>query len=108
MKLSHILTEKGPEVTTAIRHSLMEKIRKLIRKGARDEEARWPSALDLVHQAYKMAGVDRPVPSMEEAWSQYEEVIQFAVDELANATEKGIRDDSWKTTSTSTKFRGKY
>lgn len=108
MKLNQILSEKGPEVTTAVRYSLIEKIRKLIRKGARDEEARWPSALDLVHQAYQMAGVERPVPSMEEAWGQYEDIIQFAVDELQNATEKGIRDDSWKTTSTSTKFLGKF
>lgn len=107
MKLNH-LNEKAPEVTTQVRYSLIEKIKKLIRKGARDEDSKWASALDLVHQAYKMAEVDRPVPSMEEAWTQYEEVIEFAVEELQVATEKGIRDDSWKTMSTSTKVRGKY
>jgi hypothetical protein len=77
----------------------IEKIKKLIRKGARDPDHNWPNALDLVHQAYKAISVERPVPAAEGAWKQYEDAIQFAVHELNDATHKGIRDDSWKTLS---------
>jgi hypothetical protein len=36
---------------------------------------------------------------MEDAWAQYEENIEYAVQELQKATDKGIRDDSWKSES---------
>jgi hypothetical protein len=83
----------------------IEEIKKLIRRSAMNPDFNWASALDLVHRAYHTAEVDRPMPSLKAAWAQYQENISFAVQQLQQATEKRIRDDSWRSTTTSTNFR---
>lgn len=84
------------EVTEQIPFGKNEEIRKLIKKGAMDPEHNWTNALDLVQRAYEAAEVERPTPSMHDAWEQYEENLLFAVQMLQKSTDKGMRDDSWK------------
>lgn len=80
--------------------STMDKIKKLIRDGARPNKDTgqpepWANALHLVHKAYEVAQVQRPTPDME-SWKQYEENIQIAVKELSK--ERGI-DGNWRMTA---------
>ena len=103
MKLSQLLSE---DVTDAIPYDKNMDIRKYIKVAAHDQGTTWFGALELVHRAYKEESVERPNPSMKEAWKQYEENISFAVDQLQDASNKGIRDESWKQTTASTKFFG--
>ena len=74
----------------------LNKIKSNITKGAKDEEQRWASALELVHTAYETAQVQRPDVTMESAWKQYEEMIQHACKELAKA--RGM-DGDWRSSS---------
>lgn len=53
-----------------------------IRKGAADLEQEWANALHLVHKAYQVEATERPDPSMKAAWKQYEECIEYAVQQL--------------------------
>jgi len=96
--LRKILSEenKKSDNSSAIPYNNIERIRKLIKKGAMDPDAHWSSALELVHTAYQTENVERPSPSMKEAWEQYEDILLFSVQQLQKATEKGVRDDSWK------------
>lgn len=64
-----------------------------IRKGSQDVKQRWANALELVHKAYEVVGVQRPTPEMTEAWKQYESLIQYAVQRLAK--DRGMGDD-WR------------
>lgn len=91
------LLEANDDDLDRIPYGKNEEIRKLIRKGAMDPEHTWNNALDLVHQAYNVADVERPRPYMRNAWNQYENNLAFAVEMLSKATAKDIRDDSWKT-----------
>jgi hypothetical protein len=81
-------------------------IRKYIKAGAHDTESVWFSALELVHRAYKEENVERPTPALKDSWDQYEDNISFAVTQLQDASNKGIRDESWKQTTANTKFFG--
>ena len=96
MKIRELFEE---DTSNAVPYKQMTQVKKLIKKGADDEDHAWANALDLVHRAYEVANVQRPTPSMEEAWAQYEEAIEYAVAQLQKATDKGIRDDSWKSES---------
>lgn len=71
-------------------------IRKNIRKGAEDIEQKWANALELVHKAYDVDGVQRPEPNMKDAWKQYEENLQYAVQQLS--TNRGA-DGDWRMSS---------
>lgn len=71
-------------------------IKSNIRKGAENLDQKWANALELVHKAYEIAGVERPQPSMAGAWEQYEENLQFAVKQLAD--NRGM-DDDWRMSS---------
>jgi len=73
----------------------IDKIRKLIRQGARDPTHNWANAIELVHVAYETESVQRPTPSMKKGWDQYEEMLLYAVQQLQKATDKDLRDDSW-------------
>jgi hypothetical protein len=97
MKIKDLFEE---DLSNAVPYKQMTQVKKLIKKGAMDDEHTWANALDLVHRAYEVASVQRPTPSMEDAWAQYEEAIEYAVKELQKATDKGVRDDSWKSQST--------
>lgn len=93
--------EAEGDLSDSIPFGKTQEIRKLIKKGAMDPEHNWSNALDLVHRAYEVAEVERPTPSMHDAWPQYEELILYAVEMLQKATTKGMRDDSWKSQSLS-------
>lgn len=90
---------ESDDLTDQIPFGKNEEIRKLIKKGAMDPEHQWTNALDLVHRAYEVAEVERPTPSMRDAWDQYEENLLYSVQMLQKSTDKGMRDDSWKTHS---------
>lgn len=77
---------------------IVKEIKKNIRDGATDLEYEWGNALELIHQAFKVAGVERPTPSEREAWKQYEELLQYGVEELADA--RSNFDSSWRMSST--------
>ena len=74
----------------------MKGIQKNIRNGAKDLDQKWANALELVHKAYEVANVQRPEPDMSAAWKQYEENIQYAVQQLAKT--RGINGD-WRMSS---------
>lgn len=81
--------------------STIDKIRNLIRQGTKPnketgQHEKWANALHLVHKAFEVAGVQRPTPQMKEMWKQYEELIAYAVKQLAK--ERGIEGD-WRMTS---------
>lgn len=82
------LSRLPPDVMTAIKSN--------IRKGAADFEQKWANALELVHKAYEVEGVQRPSPDMDAAWKQYEENLQYAVQQLSAA--RGM-DDDWRMSS---------
>lgn len=75
---------------------VMSAIKSKIRKGAGDFEQKWANALELVHKAYEVEGAQRPTPDMDAAWKQYEENLQYAVQQLASA--RGM-DDDWRMSS---------
>ena len=69
-------------------------------KQAKDQSKEWPNSLALVHDAYEVAGVERPTPAMRAAWTQYEELIVMAV-QLLN---KYHPDGKWRVTTSSSKL----
>lgn len=75
----------------------MKAIQSNIKKGAEDQTQIWSNALELVHRAYLVANVQRPIPDMADAWSQYEQNIEYAVKSLSDYRGK---DASWRTTTT--------
>ena len=80
----------------SISSDMFSEIQKNIRDGAKDQEQMWANALDLVHKAYEVAGVERPTPDLKNAWKQYEENLQYAVSQLAK--ERGM-DGDWRMSS---------
>lgn len=72
---------------------VFKEIQKNIRDGASDLEQLWANALELVHKAYLVAGVERPSPDMRDGWTQYEENMQYAVQQLAK--HRGM-DGDWR------------
>lgn len=95
------LSERSP-TSTSISKEVVTKIDKLIKDAAMKKEYVWLNALDLVHKAYSVCKVERPVPSDTVGWAQYEEHISLAVRCLQQSTDEGIRDDSWKMTTVGT------
>ena len=71
-------------------------IKKNIRKGAEDLDQKWGNALELVHKAYEVEGVERPEPSMKTAWEQYETMLAYAVQQLGE--NRGM-DADWRMSS---------
>lgn len=82
------LSRLPKDVITAIKSN--------IRKGAEDLQQKWANALELVHKAYEVEGVQRPDPTMDAAWKQYEENLQYAVQQLAQ--NRGM-DADWRMSS---------
>ena len=91
----YIVTEAKDDLSKLPEDTVNE-LRKNITDGAKDQEQKWANALELVHKAYEVAGVQRPTPDMRSAWSQYEEVLQFAVEQLAKF--RGM-DGDWRMSS---------
>lgn len=89
---------KSKKDLTILDDDTIKDIKKNIKDGATDLEYEWANALELVHQAYKIAGVERPTPSEGGAWKQYEEMLCLGVEELADARKDF--DSSWRMSST--------
>ena len=68
----------------ALPDSVLTQIKSNVRKGAKDLEQDWSSALELTHKAYEVSEVGRPAPDQTDQWRQYEAMIQFAVRQLAS------------------------
>ena len=72
---------------------VIKDLQKSIRNGSGDLEHQWANALELVHFAFDENGIQRPDPGMNSAWKQYEELLQYAVQQLAK--DRGIEGD-WR------------
>jgi hypothetical protein len=72
---------------------VVSELQKNIRNGAKDTDQLWANALELTHKAYDVEGVQRPNPDMAAAWKQYEENLQYAVQQLAKY--RGM-DGNWR------------
>lgn len=81
---------------TRLPKKVMSAIKSNIRKGAEDLSQKWANALELVHKAYQVEGVERPDPTMKTAWEQYEQNIAYAVQQLAD--NRGM-DGDWRMSS---------
>lgn len=95
--LSEAKSSKSKDLSI-LPEDVIKEIKKNIRDGATDLEYKWANALELIKQAYKIAGVEKPTPAEKEAWKQYEEMLQYGVTELADA--RSDFDSSWRMSST--------
>lgn len=75
---------------------VLAEVQKNIRSGAKDTEQKWSNALELVQKAYEVAGVQRPTPDMKDAWKQYEQMLEYGVQQLARY--RGLKGD-WRMSS---------
>jgi hypothetical protein len=89
---------EGKDDLSIVPEDAIKDIKKNIRDGAADLEQDWANAMELTHKAYSVAGVERPTPSERSAWTQYEEMLQLAVNELADAR-KLSKNDRWRMSS---------
>ena len=78
---------------TRLPQSVIGELTGLIRKGAKDLDQAWKSAIELVHTAYHVANVKRPTPDQKGAWKQYEDLLKAGVKALADA--RGLSGD-WR------------
>lgn len=79
-----------PNVDTA-------EVERLIKKGAKNPNMHWCSALQLVLWAYENSDQQVPASIDTPEWDSYEDMIELSVQSLFQATEAGIRDSSWRT-----------
>jgi hypothetical protein len=77
----------------AVPELVLKEIKSNIRKGARDLEQKWANALELTNKAYQVTNIQKPLPDNKPGWKQYEEMIAFAVKQLAAA--RGM-DSDWR------------
>lgn len=94
--LKDLISVKENSDLSRLPQDVLTAIRSNIRKGAEDLQQQWANALELVHKAYEVEGVQRPDPTMDAAWKQYEEVLQYAVQQLAK--NRGMEAD-WRMSS---------
>lgn len=78
-----LLSERSDPSAEPLPEVVIGEIRSNIRKGAKDVEQKWSNALEIVNKAYDVAVVGRPTPIDKAQWKQYEELLQFAVQQLA-------------------------
>ena len=93
--LKSLVTNEATDLSR-LPHDVITAIKSNIRKGAEDLQQKWANALELVHKAYEVEGAQRPSPDMDAAWKQYEENLQYAVQQLAK--NRGM-DDDWRMSS---------
>lgn len=91
----YLLTEAENDITL-LPDAVLGEIKSNIRTGAKDLEQKWKNALELVHKAYQVTNIRRPLPDEKGAWRQYEEMIRYGVRQLS-AT-RGI-DGEWRMAS---------
>jgi len=96
IKTLRFLTEKDD--LSKLPDDIIKKLQKSIRDGAEDLSTDWDNVLILVKKAFEIEGVQIPTPAERTAFSQFEELLSYAVKHLADAR-KGT-DDSWRMSST--------
>jgi hypothetical protein len=94
--LRDLISVKEGSDMSRLPQDVITAIKSNIRKGAEDLQQQWANALELVHKAYEVEGVQRPDPTMDSAWKQYEENLQYAVQQLAK--NRGM-DADWRMSS---------
>lgn len=94
--LKNLLSVKEGSDLSKLPNDVITAIKSNIRKGAEDLQQKWANALELVQKAYEVEGVQRPDPTMDAAWKQYEENLQYAVQQLAK--NRGM-DADWRMSS---------
>lgn len=95
----YTLSEAGASKDLSVLpEDVIKEIKKNIRDGASDLEYEWGNTLELVNQAYKVAGVEKPSPGEKGGWKQYEELLQYGVEEMSDAR-KDV-DSNWRMSST--------
>lgn len=75
---------------------VLSEIKRNILAGAKDLDQKWGNSLELVHKAYLVTGVQRPTPDLKSAWIDYETMLQYGVEQLAN--HRGM-DGDWRMSS---------
>lgn len=80
----------------ALPPDIMDELKKNIRTGSKDITQKWSNALEIVQAAFRVSGCERPTPDLKNAWKQYEELLTYAVQQLAKY--RGM-DGDWRTTS---------
>lgn len=87
-----------PDDETSLPPIAIKDIKRLIRKGAKDLDQKWRSAVHLTKKAYDVAGHKIPQINDAGAWSQYQHLIAFSVEELSKA--RGLRGQyaDWRIT----------
>jgi len=70
---------------TRLPQSIIGEITSLIKKGAKDLAQAWKNVYELVHTAYHVAHVKRPMPDQKGAWGQYEDLLKVGVRALSDA-----------------------
>lgn len=89
--IDHLINE-GDDLNM-LPEKVLGEIKSNIRKGANDLDQKWKNALELTNTAYQVANVRRPIPTDRTQWTQYEQMIAFAVKALAAA--RGL-DGGWR------------
>jgi len=73
----------------------MDEIQKKIRRGAKDVDQQWASAIELTEKAYEHLGQVVPLsPANADAWECYQANIEHAVSMLAKY--RGLDDQTWR------------
>lgn len=100
LKNLYIISEAGnsKKDLSVLEDDVIKEIKKNIRDGAADLDRDWANALELVHEAYRVAGVERPTPAERAAWKQYEEMLQYAVEQLYE--HRKLANSDWRMSST--------
>ncbi len=94
LQMLHTLNEADD--ISALPDMVIKEIQGKVREGAKDLDQKWANALELAHKAYQVCNVRLPTPAQTGAWKQYEDMITYAVKQLA-AT-RGL-DGDWRMTS---------
>lgn len=81
--------QKMLERLTELPKAVIDEMKKLIVKGAKDINQQWEDAKELVDTAYHVARIRRPIPDQKKAWGQYTELLKFGVNQLWNTRGKG-------------------
>ena len=92
------------EDNSAIPEDSIKELQKMIRKGV-ENSGQWSNALEVVHKAYEVTDIQRPTPDMAGAWTQYETLITYAVQQLTKV--HGI-NGTWRMTSEDFTEKSKY
>lgn len=122
-KIKKSLSEEKHDDLSELPPGVINDLKSNISKGAKDIKQKWANALELVHKAYEVGyeeeeqtvdekgkqkkiksrkPVERPTPSMEAGWKQYEELLQHAVGELAKHRGLSGKYADWRMSSIDT------